>query len=92
MKAKAVTSRRRTERFDAVAKGGAELGFSQMSQILATPAVELLGPLPAAIQHYTLFSAAIAQSSRERDAAKAFIIFLTTPAAAAVMKEKGFER
>jgi molybdate transport system substrate-binding protein len=92
MKAKTVPSRHRTDRFDSVVKGGAELGFSQMSQILAMPGVDLVGPLPSAVQHYTLFSAAIAQSSRERDAAKAFINFLTTPAAAAVMKEKGFER
>ena len=92
MKAKTVISMHRTERFDAVARGGVEIGFSQMSQIIATPTVDLLGPLPAAIQHYTLFSAAIAQSTRERDAAKAFITFLTTPAAVAVMKAKGFER
>ena len=74
----------------AVARGDVEIGFNQISEILAVPSVELVGPLPAVIQNYTLFTAAIVTSSKQWDAAKAFIAFISSPASAAVMKAKGF--
>lgn len=91
MKPKTVVFKQRSERFAAVARGDVEIGFNQISEILAVPSIELVGPLPAAIQNYTLFTAAIVASSKQPDAAKAFIHFISSPAAAAVMKVKGFE-
>ena len=43
--------------------GDVEIGFNQVSEILAAPGVHLVGPLPPAIQHHTLFTAAIITSS-----------------------------
>ncbi len=91
MKLKTVVFNQRSERFAAVARGDVEIGFNQISEILAVPSVELVGPLPAAIQNYTLFTAAIVASSKEVDAAKAFLAFISSPVSAAVMKAKGFE-
>ena len=91
MKPKTVVFKQRSERFAAVARGDVEIGFNQISEILAVPSVELVGPLPAAIQNYTLFTAALVASSKQMDAAKAFIDFISSPAAATVMKAKGFE-
>jgi molybdate transport system substrate-binding protein len=73
----------------AVADGEAELGISQISEILPNAGAELVGPLPPEIQVYTVYPAAVATSAKEPDAAKALIKFLATPAAVAVLKAKG---
>jgi molybdate transport system substrate-binding protein len=73
----------------AVANGEAEIGMTQISEILPYAGAELVGPLPAAIQLYSVFPAAVGSAAREPDAAKALIKFLQTPAAAAVLKAKG---
>src|SRR5712672_1017299 len=72
----------------AVAKGDAELGVFLINVLMA-PGVELAGPFPADLQQELVFTAAVAADTKEADAAAAFITFLTTPAAAAVIKAKG---
>jgi molybdate transport system substrate-binding protein len=91
MKSRTVVFTKRTERFAPVARGEVEIGFNQISEILAAPGVDLVGPLPAAIQNYTQFSAGIVTNGKQPAAAKAFIEFMSSPAAKAVMKAKGFE-
>jgi molybdate transport system substrate-binding protein len=76
---------------DLVAGGGVDFGFNPISEILTDPRVELVGPLPAAIQKYTLYVASLVQSSRQPEAFKALVAFLSSPEAAAVLKTKGFE-
>ena len=88
---KTVVFKQRGERFAAVARGDVELGFNQVAEIVAVPDVDLVGPLPAEIQHYTIFSAGVVSSSRQKEAAKAFVDFVSSPAAAAVMRAKGFD-
>jgi len=72
----------------AVAKGDADLGIFLVNVLIA-PGVELAGPFPAELQQELVFAAAVAAEAKEPDAAKAFIAFLTTPAAASVFKAKG---
>ena len=72
----------------AVAKGEAELGVFLVNVLIA-PGVELAGPFPAELQQELVFTAAVAADSKDAEAAKAFVNFLTTPAAAAVIKAKG---
>jgi molybdate transport system substrate-binding protein len=72
----------------AVARGDAELGVF-LTNVLIAPGVELAGSFPADLQQDLVFSAAIAADTREAQAAKAFIDFLQTPQAAAVLKAKG---
>lgn len=72
----------------AVAKGDAELGVF-LSNVLIAPGVELSGSFPAELQQELLFTAAVAQASKEADAAKSLITFLRSPAATAVIKAKG---
>ena len=72
----------------AVAKGEAELGVFLVNVLMA-PGVELAGSLPAELQQELVFAGAVAADTKEPEAAKAFISFLTTPAAAAVIKAKG---
>jgi molybdate transport system substrate-binding protein len=75
----------------AVAKGEVEIGLTQISEILPYADDELVGPLPADIQVYTNFSAGVATASKEADAAKALIRFLSAPSVAPVFKAKGME-
>lgn len=75
----------------AVAAKEAELGFTQISEILNVPGAALAGPLPAGLQVYTTFQAAASAGSPSATAAAAFITFLTAPAAAQVIKDKGME-
>jgi molybdate transport system substrate-binding protein len=88
MKAKTKPQTATTQIPQAVAKGEAELGIFLINVLIA-PGVELAGPFPAELQQELVFSAAIAADTKEADAAKAFIQFLATPAATAVIKAAG---
>jgi molybdate transport system substrate-binding protein len=72
----------------AVAKGEADLGVFLVNVLMA-PGVEPAGSFPAELQQDLVFTAAVAAETKEADAAKAFIDYLTTPAATAVIKAKG---
>src|SRR5258706_541124 len=76
---------------EVVAKGEAEIGLTQIAEILPFPGAELAGPLPAEIQLYTVFAAGVGADAKEAEAAKAFLKFLTAPAAAPVIAAKGLE-
>src|SRR5438477_5347377 len=77
--------------YGSVATGDVEIGFNQISEILAQPTVEFAGPLPSEIQNYTQFAPGIVTGSNQIDAATALVTFLTSPAAQTVLKAKGFE-
>jgi molybdate transport system substrate-binding protein len=74
-----------------VAKGEVELGMVVITQILTTPGVELVGPLPPEIQSYVMFTAGVSANSRVPDAARQLIKFLTGPTAIPVIKAQGME-
>ena len=74
-----------------VAKGDVEVGMTVITQILTTPGVELVGPLPAEIQSYVTFVAAIGAESKVKGPANELIAFLKGPSAIAVMKTQGME-
>lgn len=76
---------------EAVAKGDAELGFTQVSEILSVAGAELAGPLPAEVQVYTVFPAAGSASAREPAAALEFLRYLKAPEAAKVIRAKGMD-
>jgi molybdate transport system substrate-binding protein len=75
----------------AVARGDAELGVVLVSDILGTPGVDLVGPLPASLQNYVMQTAAVGATAKEPAVAASLIKYLTSPAAAPVFKAKGFE-
>jgi molybdate transport system substrate-binding protein len=90
MKTKTKTQGTPAQIAPAVARGDAEIGVFLVN-VLVAPGVELVGPFPAEVQQELIFTAATATNSKEAEAAKAFITFLTTPAAAAVIKAKGMK-
>ena len=76
---------------EAVSKGEAELGVTQMSEILHQTGAELAGPLPAEIQNYTNFASAISAGAKQPDAARAFLKYFTSPDAVRVIRASGLE-
>jgi molybdate transport system substrate-binding protein len=74
-----------------IARGEAELGIHQISEILPVKGVTLVGPLPADIQNYTVYAAGIGAHAKEADAARALLKTLSGPAAAEVLKSRGME-
>jgi molybdate transport system substrate-binding protein len=74
-----------------VARGEAEIGFQQISELLPVQGIDLVGPLPPEVQRVTVFSAGIASGARMAEAARALITFLASPAAAAVIIKRGLE-
>jgi molybdate transport system substrate-binding protein len=75
----------------AVARGEAELGIVLVSDILATPGVDLVGPLPEALQNHVMQTAALAATAKQPAAGVALIKFLSNAAAGPVFKSKGLE-
>jgi len=76
---------------EVVARGDAEIGFHQLSELIPVKGIQILGPLPADIQHITVFSGGIHSGTKEADGAKALVKFLTGPSAAPVITKHGLE-
>ena len=87
-KAKLVASG--TEVAEAVANGVTEIGIGVASDAAIVPGLEGI-PLPAGAQSYSVYSAGISSQSKQPDAAKALIAFLTSPPVKQVLTANGFE-
>jgi molybdate transport system substrate-binding protein len=74
-----------------VARGDAELGLQQLSELLPIQGIDLVGPLPPELQRVTLFSAGIAAGAREPEAARDLIRFLSSPAVAEAVAATGLD-
>jgi molybdate transport system substrate-binding protein len=71
--------------------GQADIAIQQISELMLVKGVTVVGPLPAAIQNYTVYTGGISAHSEKKDAASAFLKLLTSPAAAQLLQEKGME-
>ncbi|WP_085317794.1 molybdate ABC transporter substrate-binding protein [Derxia lacustris] len=74
-----------------VARGDAEIGFQQVSELLPVPGVDFVGVLPEGAQRATFFSAGITTTARAPEAARALIRYFGSPAAAPVIERTGLE-
>lgn len=74
-----------------VARGEAEIGFQQISELLPVPGIDYVGPLPPEAQKVSVFSAGVAVGARNLDAAHALIRFLASPEAAHAITKSGLE-
>jgi molybdate transport system substrate-binding protein len=91
LRAKMILTPSNVETFQALANGATELAASQVSEIVASPYADLVGPLPSDIQNFTVLTATIPKAATARDAAKVFIEFLTSSRAGSVYRSKGME-
>jgi len=74
-----------------LARGEGDIGFTQVSELLAIKGIEYLGPVPADFQSVTIFSAGLGKGAPQADAAKALLKFVTAPHALPVLKRMGLE-
>jgi molybdate transport system substrate-binding protein len=72
-----------------VEQGRAELGFQQLSELMNLRGVEVLGPLPPAIQTLTIFSGGVCAASAQPAAARALLQFVASPATAGLKHAHG---
>jgi molybdate transport system substrate-binding protein len=74
-----------------IARGDAEIGFQQMSELLPIAGIDHVTPLPLEVQKVSVFSAGVAVSTRDSDAAHAVVKFLASPEAAGAITNSGLE-
>jgi molybdate transport system substrate-binding protein len=74
-----------------VARGDFEIGFQQRSELAHVTGVDVVGLIPEEVQEVTLYSAAVVTNAKQAEAGRAFIKFLASPQAAAVINETGLE-
>lgn len=74
-----------------MAKGEVELGFQQLTELMNIDGIDILGPLPDAIQLITVFSAGIATTSTQPDAVRELLAFLVSDDAIAIKRANGMD-
>jgi molybdate transport system substrate-binding protein len=72
-----------------VARGEAEIGFQQVSELIRVPGVSFVGTLPPEVQPEISFAGAVTVTSQQPDAAGALLRFLASPEAAPVIVKAG---
>jgi molybdate transport system substrate-binding protein len=81
-----------TERVGAVvARGEAELGFQQLSELHPIAGIDVVGPLPAEVQRVTVFAAGIGTAAAHPEPARELVEFLAAPEAAPVIRKTALE-
>jgi len=71
--------------------GEADLAVQQISELMQADGIDIVGPLPDALQSITVFSAGVFKASGHADLAQAFVADLASPAHAALIRRKGME-
>jgi len=74
-----------------VADGSVELGFQQLSELINLAGIDVVGPLPAAVQTITIFSGGVAATCAQPASARAVLKFMASPAAADAKQRHGME-
>lgn len=74
-----------------VAKGEVELGFQQLSELINLPGINVLGPMPQAVQIVTTFSGGVCACSAQADAVRSMLAFMASPDAAEPKRRQGMD-
>ncbi|THD49093.1 MAG: ABC transporter substrate-binding protein [Bradyrhizobium sp.] len=72
-----------------VARGEAEIGFQQVSELIHVPGISFVGAIPAELQPMFTFAGALASTVQQPEAAAALLRFLASPEAAPVIVKAG---
>lgn len=74
-----------------LARGEVELGFQQVSELQHASGVEYLGPLPAALQSYTIWSGAAHAAASDAAASRTFLNTLVSLDSATAIRKAGMD-
>jgi molybdate transport system substrate-binding protein len=74
-----------------VAGGAAELAIQPVSELLPVAGVDFVGTLPAEVQKVNVYAAAVVAGSKEPEASRRLIAFLSSAGATAAIKKSGME-
>jgi molybdate transport system substrate-binding protein len=74
-----------------IASGKAEIGVQQITELLASPGIDYIGPLPPALQTTIVYTTAASANAKEREAAAAFAKFLNSEAVLPIAKKMGLD-
>ncbi len=74
-----------------VARGDAEIGFQQLSELKPVKGIDIVGMIPDEVQKTTVFVAGVATGARQPEAARDFIRFLASRDAQAAIIKSGME-
>jgi molybdate transport system substrate-binding protein len=74
-----------------VARGAAEIGIQQVSELLPVRGIDIVGPLPHQLQKEIVYGASALRGSKAPEAAKVFASFLQSATAASVLKKHGLD-
>ena len=74
-----------------VARGDAELGFQQVSELIPIPGIDFIGEIPPEVQQTVLFSAGITSNAANLNASRDLITFLASPKAAPTIQKAGLK-
>ena len=74
-----------------VARGDAELGFQQVSELIYFKELDFIGTLPDEVQQTIFFSGALVQGSTEQDTARHLLRFLSSAAVAGIVRDTGLD-
>jgi molybdate transport system substrate-binding protein len=72
-----------------VARGEAEIGFQQVSELIRTPGITFVGPIPAELQPGFSFAGVLTNTVGQPEAATALIRYLASPEVASVISKAG---
>lgn len=76
---------------DMLARGEADLGFQQVTELMHGKGFQYLGPLPAEVQNYTVWAAGVHSSAAQADTARAFSRALAAPESAPAIRKYGLD-
>jgi molybdate transport system substrate-binding protein len=74
-----------------VASGEAEIGITAIATLIATPGIDIVGPIPRELQAYVSFEGAVATHAKEPSIVRKLLEFLGEPYTVAVFARKGME-
>jgi molybdate transport system substrate-binding protein len=74
-----------------IAKGDAEIGVQQVTELLLIPGIDFVGPLPKELQANIIYATATPSTAKEKEAAAALVKFISSEPALPIIRKLGLE-